>query len=453
MLDVAPAEIEKLQARIVVIGAGGAGCNAINNMIEKKLPGVQFVAMNTDTQSLGRSMAPTKIQLGVEATEGLGAGSNPDVGRAAALESEQKIQTILKNAHMVFITAGMGGGTGTGSAPVIARLSREMGILTVGVVTKPFKFERKRRAEIADTGIDELQQFVDTLIVIPNENLFRLSNGPTTLTDAFSHADDVLLSGVRGVTDLIVQEGKVNLDFNDIKTVMKEMGKAVMGTGEASGENRAKEAATKAINNPLLEDISLRGAKSVLINITSGDDVTLTETNDAVNCVTEEVSEDALVIFGLTINEELGDNIRISVIATGVDIDGAPAPMEPLAEATPVVKAATPPPAAETPVYVAPQQFAYAEPQPELQTEPEAHRTEPEGGLFARPQDDVVEEMPPLQSKPRFGSIAPEPQEEAETPLSAQSPLSELRRRNYTSDQENVAPAPPEDSTPSFLKR
>ena len=451
MLDIAPAEIEKLQARIVVIGAGGAGCNAINNMIEKKLPGVQFVAMNTDTQSLGKSLAPTKIQLGVEATEGLGAGSNPDVGRAAALESEQKIQTILKNAHMTFITAGMGGGTGTGSAPVIARLSREMGILTVGVVTKPFKFERKRRAEIADTGIDELQQFVDTLIVIPNENLFRLSNGPTTLTDAFSHADDVLLSGVRGVTDLIVQEGKVNLDFNDIKTVMKEMGKAVMGTGEASGEDRAKEAATKAINNPLLEDISLRGAKSVLINITSGNDVTLIETNDAVNCVTEEVSDDALVIFGLTINEELGDNIRVSVIATGVDVEGGPKPMTPVAE-VPAAKPAvekTPPPVVETPpAYVASPTYI-AEPEPE----PAEEEKELEDGLFA--QEPAAETIPPLQSKPRFGSVAAPTPEEAEPPVSAQSPLSELRRRNYSTDQDHAETpsADSEDSTPSFLKR
>ncbi len=453
MLDITPAEIEKLQARIVVIGAGGAGCNAINNMIEKKLPGVQFVAMNTDTQSLGKSMATTKIQLGVDATEGLGAGSNPDVGRAAALESEQKIQTVLKNAHMVFITAGMGGGTGTGSAPVIARLSREMGILTVGVVTKPFKFERKRREEIAETGINELQQFVDTLIVIPNENLFRLTNGPTTLTDAFSHADDVLLSGVRGVTDLIVQEGKINLDFNDIKTVMKEMGKAVMGTGEASGENRAKEAATKAINNPLLEDISLRGASSVLINITSGNDVTLVETNEAVNCVTEEVSDDALVIFGLTLNEELGDNIRISVIATGVDAEAGPKPIQPVAEPAPV---SAPAPAVETarqsvvetPVYVAP---GYPEDEAEAEPEPEAKK-ELDDGLFAHPQDDSV--IPPLQSKPRFGSVAPAEQE-SELSLSAQSPLSELRRRNYMGDQGHTKPEPaqPEDTTPSFLKR
>lgn len=466
MLDITPAEIEKLQARIVVIGAGGAGCNAINNMIEKKLPGVQFVAMNTDTQSLSKSMATSKIQLGVDATEGLGAGSNPDVGRAAALESEQKIQTVLKNAHMVFITAGMGGGTGTGSAPVIARLSREMGILTVGVVTKPFKFERKRRAEIAETGIDELQQFVDTLIVIPNENLFRLTNGPTTLTDAFSHADDVLLSGVRGVTDLIVQEGKINLDFNDIKTVMKEMGKAVMGTGEASGENRAKEAATKAINNPLLEDISLRGASSVLINITSGNDVTLTETNEAVNCVTEEVSDDALVIFGLTINEDLGENIRISVIATGVDAEAGPKPMQPVAEseAQTIVEAVRAP-VVEKPVYVAqtthnaPQSSV---PQPsvpvveETQPEPEAEKQpEPKSGLFAPSQDDFEASIPPLQSKPRFGSPVVPATPEPEPTLSAQSPLSELRRRNYAGETDKVESeqSKPEDTTPSFLKR
>ncbi|NQY81704.1 MAG: cell division protein FtsZ [Alphaproteobacteria bacterium] len=481
MLDISPAEIEKLQARIVVIGAGGAGCNAINNMIEKKLPGVQFVAMNTDTQSLGKSVATTKIQLGIEATEGLGAGSNPDVGRAAALESEQKIQTVLKNAHMVFITAGMGGGTGTGAAPVIARLSREMGILTVGVVTKPFKFERKRRAEIAETGISELQQFVDTLIVIPNENLFRLTNGPTTLTDAFGHADDVLLSGVRGVTDLIVQEGRINLDFNDIKTVMKEMGKAVMGTGEASGENRATDAALKAINNPLLEDISLRGASSVLINITSGIDVTLAETNEAVNCITEEVSEDALVIFGLTISEELGDNIRISVIATGVDAEagiGKPASQAlTVARASiPTVRVAPTPAVLRSPQFVAApvleSEVIVATPEEETAESQafEPGSSEPEDGLFAptapenmslhqaalRP-DGYASPIPPLSPPPAQLGDTPT---ESSAVVSVRSPLSELRRRSHQAklgskmpSEEGYKPASSGVTIPSFLRR
>jgi cell division protein FtsZ len=305
--------------RITVIGVGGGGTNAVDNMIAANLQGVEFVVANTDAQQLMHSRADRRIQLGPHITQGLGAGAKPEIGKAAAEEAADELYRHLDGAHMCFITAGMGGGTGTGAAPVIARMARERNILTVGVVTKPFGFEGVRRARCADQGIEELQQYVDTLIVIPNQNLFRMANERTTWRDAFKMADQVLYMGVRGVTDLMMVHGLVNLDFADIRTVMAEMGKAMMGTGEAEGENRAIRAAEAAINNPLLEDTSMSGARGLLINITGGEDLTLFEVDQAANRIREEVDEEANVIFGSAVDESLAGRIRVSVVATGIE--------------------------------------------------------------------------------------------------------------------------------------
>ncbi len=305
--------------RITVIGVGGGGTNAVDNMIQLNLQGVDFVVANTDAQQLMHSKSDRRIQLGPHLTQGLGAGAKPEIGRAAAEEAGDELARHMDGAHMVFITAGMGGGTGTGAAPVIARMARERGILTVGVVTKPFTFEGMRRARAADQGIAELQQYVDTLIVIPNQNLFRLANEKTGWKEAFKMADHVLYMGVRGVTDLMMAPGLVNLDFADIRTVMAEMGKAMMGTGEAEGENRAIRAAEAAISNPLLEDTSMAGARGLLINITGGEDMTLFEVDQAANRIREEVAEDANIIFGSAVDDELAGRIRVSVVATGID--------------------------------------------------------------------------------------------------------------------------------------
>jgi cell division protein FtsZ len=314
-------EAQELRPRITVLGVGGAGGNAVNNMIEAGLEGVDFVVANTDAQALAQSKAERKIQLGVNTTEGLGAGAQPEVGRAGAEESMQEIMEHLSGAHMVFIAAGMGGGTGTGAAPVIARAVREAGILTVGVVTKPFALEGDRRMRVAERGIAELQQFVHTLIVIPNQNLFRVANDRTTMSQAFAMADEVLHAGVRGVTDLIVMPGLINLDFADIKSVISEMGKAMMGTGEAEGEERAMRAADMAISNPLLDDVTMKGAKGVLINITGGPDLMLFEVEQAANRIRAEVDPDANIIFGNTILPDMEGRIRVSVVATGIDAD------------------------------------------------------------------------------------------------------------------------------------
>ena len=310
---------DELKPRITVFGVGGAGGNAVDNMIEKSLEGVEFVVANTDAQALQQAKAPVKIQMGVKATEGLGAGAKATVGAAAAEESIEQIVDQLAGAHMCFITAGMGGGTGTGAAPIIAQAARELGVLTVGVVTKPFQFEGSKRMRQADEGVEALQKVVDTLIIIPNQNLFRLANENTTFTDAFSLADDVLYQGVKGVTDLMVRPGLINLDFADVRAVMDEMGKAMMGTGEASGENRAIQAADKAVSNPLLDEISLRGAKGVLINITGGADLTLFELDEAANRIREEVDPDANIIVGSTLDTTLDGVMRVSVVATGID--------------------------------------------------------------------------------------------------------------------------------------
>jgi cell division protein FtsZ len=319
-----PAQVhEEMTPRITVFGVGGAGCNAVNNMIEAQLEGVDFVVANTDAQALAHSRSNARIQLGSNITRGLGAGSRPDVGRAAAEEAIEEIAERLMNTNMVFITAGMGGGTGTGAAPVIARTAREHGILTVGVVTKPFQFEGGHRMRIADAGIEELEQYVDTLIVIPNQNLFRIANEKTTFAEAFKMADHVLYSGVRGVTDLIVMPGLINLDFADIRAVMSEMGKAMMGTGEAEGERRALDAAEAAIANPLLDDTSMAGATGVLINITGGPDLTLFEVDEAANRIRAEVDPEAHIIFGSTFEASLEGRVRVSIVATGMDRDTA----------------------------------------------------------------------------------------------------------------------------------
>ncbi len=309
----------ELKPKITVVGVGGAGGNAVNNMIRSNLQGVEFVVCNTDAQALEHASAAHKIQLGTKVTQGLGAGSRPEVGRAAAEESHEELSQLLAGSNMVFITAGMGGGTGTGAAPVVAQFAREQGILTVAVVTKPFHFEGRHRMRTAEYGIEELAQFVDTLIVIPNQNLFRIANDRTTFAEAFKMADDVLHSGVRGITDLMIMPGLINLDFADIRAVMMEMGKAMMGTGEAEGEGRATAASEAAISNPLLDDVSMKGAQALLINITGGMDMTLFEVDEAANRIREEVDPDANIIFGSTFNEEMNGRMRVSVVATGIE--------------------------------------------------------------------------------------------------------------------------------------
>lgn len=313
-----PKSVE-LKPRIVVIGVGGAGGNAVNNMIAAGLDGVEFVVANTDAQALALSSTDRRVQLGSGITQGLGAGMRPEIGEQSAEESLDEIMEHLDGAHMLFVAAGMGGGTGTGAAPVIARAARERGILTVGIVTKPFMFEGSRRMKLAEQGIENLYSSVDTMITIPNQNLFRVATEQTTMSDAFSMADEVLYSGVRGVTDLMVVPGLINLDFNDVRTVMDEMGKAMMGTGEATGERRAVEAAESAINNPLLDDVSLKGARGVLINITGGRDLTLYEVDEAASLIRAQVDEDANIIVGSALDNDLDGIVRVSVVATGVD--------------------------------------------------------------------------------------------------------------------------------------
>ena len=320
-IDFIRPEVDELRPRISVIGVGGAGGNAIANMMRADVQGVDFVVANTDAQALNNSEADRRIQLGLRITQGLGAGSRPEIGRAAAEETLDEIMAALEGAHMCFIAAGMGGGTGTGAAPVIAKAARDKGILTVGVVTKPFAFEGARRGRSADSGISELQQHVDTLIVIPNQNLFRLANSETTFKEAFEMADEVLQQGVRGITDLMVMPGLINLDFADVRSVMSEMGKAMMGTGEADGDNRAIEAAEQAIANPLLDGVSMKGAKGVIISITGGEDMRLMEVDEAASHIKELVDPDANIIWGSAFNNDLDGKIRVSVVATGIEAD------------------------------------------------------------------------------------------------------------------------------------
>ena len=327
-IDFIRPEVDELRPRISVIGVGGAGGNAIANMIRSDVQGVQFLVANTDAQALNASEADQRIQLGLKITQGLGAGSRPEIGRAAAEETLEEIERSLDGAHMCFIAAGMGGGTGTGAAPVIAKAARDRGILTVGVVTKPFAFEGSRRMRSAESGIEELQKHVDTLIVIPNQNLFRLATSETTFKEAFEMADEVLQQGVRGITDLMVMPGLINLDFADVRSVMGEMGKAMMGTGEASGENRAIEAAEKAISNPLLDGVSMKGAKGVIISITGGEDMRLMEVDEAASHIKELVDPDANIIWGSAFNNDLGGKIRVSVVATGIEAEAAIQPTQ-----------------------------------------------------------------------------------------------------------------------------
>ncbi len=359
-INIGPPEVEELKPRIAVIGVGGAGGNAIANMIAAKVEGVDFIVSNTDAQSLNSSPAEQRIQLGPEITQGLGAGSRPEVGRAAAEETLELVEKALDGAHMCFIAAGMGGGTGTGAAPVIAKAARDRGILTVGVVTKPFTFEGTRRMKSANAGIEELQKNVDTLIIIPNQNLFLVANPNTTFKEAFLLADEVLQQGVRGITDLMVMPGLINLDFADVRSVMHEMGKAMMGTGEAEGDGRALEAAEKAIANPLLDGVSMQGAKGVIVSITGGEDMRLMEVDEAANHIRELVDPDANIIWGSAFNENLDGRIRVSVVATGIDSDGSVA--APAASSSFAMSNPTP----------APPSFAAsipAEPEPELEAE------------------------------------------------------------------------------------
>ncbi|MDH3262937.1 MAG: cell division protein FtsZ [Paracoccaceae bacterium] len=424
---------EDLKPRITVFGVGGAGGNAVNNMIDKELQGVEFVVANTDAQALAQSRANARIQMGVKVTEGLGAGARPAIGAAAAEETIEEIVDRLAGAHMCFITAGMGGGTGTGAAPIIAQAARELGVLTVGVVTKPFQFEGGKRMRQAEEGVEALQRVVDTLIVIPNQNLFRLANEKTTFTEAFALADDVLYQGVKGVTDLMVRPGLINLDFADVRAVMDEMGKAMMGTGEASGEDRAVQAAEKAIANPLLDEISLRGARGVLINITGGYDLTLFELDEAANRIREEVDPDANIIVGSTLDDSMEGLMRVSVVATGIDAQPAtaevPSPRRRGAEAV-VVEA--PDEEAEE-MEAEPAEAAY-----EPAFEPAAAREGTEPSLF----DDIDGDEPAATEDDELPEPAYAAAARAET-------LSERQPETF------VAPAPPRPGTPSpeTLKR
>src|SRR5579885_3210247 len=430
-----PQEQHELKPRITVIGVGGAGGNAVNNMIRSNLVGCDFVVCNTDAQAMKQSLCERRIQLGVGVTRGLGAGSRPDVGRIAAEEALEEIMETLGGANMVFITAGMGGGTGTGAGPVIARAAREAGILTVGVVTKPFQFEGSQRMRLAESGIEELQKYVDTLIIIPNQNLFRVANEKTTFADAFKMADDVLYSGVRGVTDLMVMPGLINLDFADIRAIMAEMGKAMMGTGEAEGDRRSIDAAEAAISNPLLDDVSMKGAKGVLINITGGPDMTLFEVDEAANRIREEVDPEANIIFGSTFDEALQGRVRISVVATGIDAAAMAQPRpvislvsdrsrpEPVA---PIVTTPAPQPAAVAvgPITAAAAAIAVAPPQPQPVAPPQS---------VAAPQPQAVAQSvavaQPIVTKP-----VPQP------PVAA--PAAESIERAIVRDDAFIPPKP-----------
>jgi cell division protein FtsZ len=419
----------ELKPRIVVVGVGGAGGNAVNNMIDANLQGVEFVVANTDAQALLRSKAPVHIQLGVGKTAGLGAGANPEVGAEAAKESADEIKKLLHGAHMCFIAAGMGGGTGTGAAPIIARIAREQKVLTVGVVTKPFDFEGKRRMATAEKGVAELRNEVDTLIIIPNQNLFRIANKDTTFAEAFHMADRVLYSGVRGITDLMVMPGLINLDFADVRTVMSAMGSAMMGTGEAEGENRALKAAQNAIANPLLDDVSMKGAKGVLINITGGYDMTLFEVDEAANEVRREVDADAHIILGSTFDENMSGKIRVSVVAAGIAPAAAAArPAQPqLREAQTFAQPA--------PVQSAPVQAAMNEPSPAGQL-----------GLSATPV--AAEPTPALRPNGPVIRPRPAPVEAADDDFTP--PTERMAEREPHAAAPSAPAAPPETGGRSF---
>ena len=425
---------QELRARITVFGVGGAGGNAVNNMIEKELPGVDFIAANTDAQALQHSQAPRAIQLGIGVTRGLGAGSKPEVGQRAAEETIEEIQSHLDGCHMCFITGGMGGGTGTGAAPTVARVAREMGILTVGVVTKPFHFEGSRRMSVAEAGLAEMQSVVDTLIVIPNQNLFQVASERTTFVEAFQMADDVLYQGVQGVTDLMVRPGMINLDFADVRSVMEEMGKAMMGTGEAEGETRAIDAAEKAIANPLLDEVSLKGARGVLINITGGHDLTLFEMDEAANRVKEEVDAEAMIKFGSAIDPALEGKMRVSVVATGIDAEAmvnrppamVPPSRRPIETDPGIVAAVRGQRRPETQAPVAEQPEMMPEPAPEPQPEPamaeEVAVAEVQPEPMRAPEPEVAAAPSALATAVAAATVAsepaPAPVAEADAPVS-----------------------------------
>lgn len=443
---------EELKPRITVFGVGGAGGNAVNNMIDKNLEGVEFVVANTDAQALKHSRAHSRIQMGLKVTEGLGAGARPQVGAAAAEETIEEIVDHLAGAHMCFITAGMGGGTGTGAAPIIAQAARELGVLTVGVVTKPFQFEGAKRMKQAEDGIEALQKVVDTLIIIPNQNLFRLANERTTFTEAFAMADDVLYQGVKGVTDLMVRPGLINLDFADVRAVMDEMGKAMMGTGEATGEDRAVQAAEKAIANPLLDEISLNGAKGVLINITGGYDLTLFELDEAANIIREKVDPEANIIVGSTLDETMEGAIRVSVVATGIDVSRASKQEAPVARRSMAAPLQHAEPRREVPLTV--QQVAPAPmPAPAPQPEPVmTHHAAQEPSLFDpspsfdEPEMDMADDLPPPAYRPQPAPMpAPQPAMQARATASLDQDAG-----NFTAPRPPRAPGTP---TPEALAR
>ena len=445
---------EDLKPRITVFGVGGAGGNAVNNMIEKELDGVDFVVANTDAQALQQSMSQSRVQLGVKVTEGLGAGARATVGAAAAEESIEQIVDHLAGAHMCFITAGMGGGTGTGAAPIIAQAARELGVLTVGVVTKPFQFEGGKRMKQAEDGVEALQKVVDTLIIIPNQNLFRLANEKTTFTEAFSLADDVLYQGVKGVTDLMVRPGLINLDFADVRAVMDEMGKAMMGTGEATGEDRAIQAAEKAIANPLLDEISLRGAKGVLINITGGNDLTLFELDEAANRIREEVDPDANIIVGSTMDPSLEGGMRVSVVATGIDAlsktSETPVPRRSMAQ--PLATQADEQPAPAAPVTIS----SVATTAPVAQEPALFEEMNTQAVAASEQAEDIFEEeaavfQPELPSfiADRSQQRAPAPVAEDLPPPAYQPPVFEPQSMHEPEQAGYVAPKAPSLGTPS----
>jgi cell division protein FtsZ len=445
-------EITKMKPKIIVFGVGGAGGNAVNNMIEAGLEGVEFVAANTDAQSLSMSKADRRIQLGAAITQGLGAGAKPDIGHAAAEESIDDIVEQMVGSNMAFITAGLGGGTGTGAAPVIAQIAREHDILTVGVVTKPFQFEGSNRMKIAERGLEELQQYVDTLIVIPNQNLFRVANEKTTFADAFSMADQVLHAGVRGVTDLMVIPGLINLDFADIKTVMSEMGKAMMGTGEAEGEKRSLEAAEAAISNPLLDDVTMKGARGVLINITGGPDLTLFEVDEAANRIRSEVDPDANIIVGSTCLDDLQGKVRVSVVATGIEAEGiAFNDDEDRSDVRPIRQvrdhaAPTKPAASVVTRFVAPSRASNAQAAPRMAVQPEEMEAEPDTEPDPAPQ--MFEEQPaPVAPVEPESMAAPQPQSMPEPdsePSKASAAVHIMRKAAHAASSATpfVAPKP-----------
>lgn len=449
-------DIRELKPRITVFGVGGAGGNAVNNMIELGLQGCEFVVGNTDAQALTSSKAHRVIQMGLQVTEGLGAGSQPEIGQAAAEEVIDEIRDQLAGAHMVFVTAGMGGGTGTGAAPVVARAARDMGILTVGVVTKPFQFEGSRRMRLADQGIEELQKSVDTLIIIPNQNLFRIANEQTTFADAFAMADKVLYSGVACITDLMVKEGLINLDFADVRAVMREMGKAMMGTGEATGEKRAMRAAEAAIANPLLDDVCMKGARGLLISITGGADLTLYEVDEAATRIREEVDPEANVIFGATRDDSLEGIVRVSVVATGIDHEDIMARLNPqrsderivaTAERLRAMTAAQPVQTPTRPVMQATQPAApVVEPQ-WRQPEPVAVQQPAPQPAMAQPQ---VQPQTMMRSDVTVRPVAPKPAafEPGPAPMPVQQ---QVEPQPYMQSGQFVPPAPEQPMRPAQM--